>query len=165
AGSLIIIAEQNSAQWKFWRWVLRSRLGTDYVRVNVTCTPQPDVVVLDVTPSATEVHRGDDMTFTVDVRNDGAPAYGYVGGAARYPDGTYCNTEWEKTEYLDTGDTATIHLNWTVPADAPTGQYGFLSKTWDACWTGCEGTPCYLDGCCDGEQNRYEEDDVFEVVS
>jgi hypothetical protein len=165
AGSLIIIAEQNSAQWKFWRWVLRSRLGTDYVRVNVACQPQPDMVVLNVTPSDTEVHPGDEITFAVDVRNDGAPAYGYVGGAARYPDGTYCNTEWEKTDYLDTGDTTTVDLDWTVPADAPPGQYGFVSATWDGCWAGCEGSPCYLDGCCDGEQNRYEEDDVFEVVS
>jgi hypothetical protein len=105
------------------------------------------------------------MTFAVDVRNDGDPAYGYVGGAARYPDGTYCNTGWEMTDYLNTGDTATIHLNWTVPADAPPGQYGFLSKTWDACWGGCEDSPCYLDGCCDGMQDRYEADDVFEVVT
>ena len=165
AGSLIIIAEQNSAQWKFWRWVLRSQLGTDYVRVNVTCQPQPDMVVLNVTPSDTEVHPGDEITFAVDVRNDGAPAYGYVGGAARYPNGTYCNTEWKKTDYLDTGDTTTVDLDWTVPADAPLGQYGFVSATWDGCWTGCEGTPCYLDGCCDGEQDRYEADDVFEVVS
>jgi len=34
-GSLIIIAEQNSAQWEWWRWRFRSRLSTDYVRVNV----------------------------------------------------------------------------------------------------------------------------------
>jgi len=88
-----------------------------------------------------------------------------VGGAARYPDGTYCNTEWKKTDYLNTGDTATVYLDWTVPADAPTGQYGFLSKTWDDCWGGCEDTPCYLDGCCDGMQDRYDADDVFEVVS
>ena len=33
--SMIIIAEQNSAQWEWWRWRFRSRLGTDYVRVNV----------------------------------------------------------------------------------------------------------------------------------
>ena len=37
-GSLIIIAEQNSPQWKFWRWKFRSYIGTDYVRVNVTYT-------------------------------------------------------------------------------------------------------------------------------
>jgi hypothetical protein len=40
-GSLIIIAEQNSAQWRFWRWTFRSRLGTDYVKVDVTYTPKP----------------------------------------------------------------------------------------------------------------------------
>ena len=183
-GNLIFIAEQNTAQntmqntaqWKLWQWAYRllldtdyekcySRLGTDYVKVEVTYTPQPEVVVLDVKPSAAVVHRGDEMTFAVDVRNDGAPAYGYVGGATRYPNETYCNTEWEMTDYLDTGDTYTVHLNWTVPADAPLGQYGFLSKTWDDCWTGCEGTPCNIDGCCDGMQDRYDADDVFEVVT
>ena len=160
-GNLIIIAEQNTAQWKLFRWSYHSRLSTDYVKVGVTSTPQPDMVVLDVTPGAAVVHPGDGITFAVDVRNDGAPVYGYIGGAARYPDGTYCNTEWEKTDYLNTGDAATVYLDWTVPADAPPGQYGFVSST----WAGCEGTPCYLDGCCDGMQDRYEEAGVFEVVS
>ncbi len=105
------------------------------------------------------------MAFAVDVRNDGASGYSYVGGAARYPNGTYCNTEWEITDYLNTGDTATVYLNWTIPADAPLGQYGFVSKTWDACWTGCESMPCYLDGCCDGMQDSHEANDVFEVVT
>jgi hypothetical protein len=164
-GNLIFIAEQNTEQWKLLRWSYYSRLSTDYVKVEVTYTPQPDVVVLNVTPSAALVSPGDEMTFTVDVRNDGSPAYGYVGGAARYPNGTYCNTEWEMTDFLNTGDTATVYLNWTVPADAPIGQYGFLSKTWDACWDGCEDSPCYNDGCCDGMQDRYDADDVFEVVS
>ena len=178
-GNLIFIAEQNTAQstaqWKLWQWAYRlllntdyekcySRLGTDYVKVEVTYTPQPEVVVLDITPSAAAVNSGDSMTFAIDVRNDGASGYGYVGGAARYPNGTYCNTEWEMTDYLNTGDTYTAHLDWAVPADAPTGQYGFLSKTWDACWTGCEETPCYLDGCCGGMQDRYDADNVFEVV-
>ena len=81
-GSLIIIAEQNSAQWRFWRWTFRSQLGTDYVKVDVTSTPKPHVVILNVAPSSTEVNPGDDMTFEVEVRNDGAPGYGYVGGAA-----------------------------------------------------------------------------------
>ena len=164
-GNLIIIAEQNTKQWKLWRWVYHSRLGTDYVKVDVIHTPQPDVAVLGVTPGATVFHPGDSITFAVDVRNDGAPTYGYVGGATRYPDGTYCNTEWDMTGYLDKGDAVTVYLNWTVPADAPPGQYGFVSNTWDACWTGCEGTPCYIDGCCDGIQDRYDADDVFEVVS
>ncbi len=164
SGSLTIIAEQNAPQRKFWRWALRSSIGTDYVKVDVTCTPQPDMVVLGITPDATEVHPGDEITFAVDVRNDGAPAYGYIGGAAHYPDETHCNTEWEKTGYPDTGDTATVDLDWTVPADAPHGQYGFVSATWDACWAGCEDSPCYLDGCCDGEQNRYEAANLFEVV-
>lgn len=163
-GSLIIIAEQNSAQWRFWRWTFRSQLGTDYVKVDVTSTPKPHVVILNVEPSSTEVNPGDDMTFEVEVRNDGAPGYGYVGGAAKYPNGSYCNIEWEKTDYLDNGDTYTAHLDWTVPEDAPPGWYGFVSATWDACWTGCEAEPCYLDGCCDGEQHRYEEANVFEVV-
>jgi len=163
-GNLIFIAEQNTAQRKFG-FKFRSRLGTDYVKADVTYTPQPEVVVLNVTPSKTEVNHSEDMTFAIDVRNDGAPGHGYVGGAARYPNGTYCNTEWEMTDFLNTGDAATVYLNWTVPADAPTGQYGFLSKTWDGCWAGCEGTPCYLDGCCDGMQDRYDADDVFEVVS
>ena len=35
-GSLIIIAEQNSAQWSFLWWVFRSQIGTDYVKANVT---------------------------------------------------------------------------------------------------------------------------------
>ncbi|RZN36783.1 MAG: hypothetical protein EF813_06390 [Methanosarcinales archaeon] len=165
SGSLTIIAEQNTPQRKFWRWVLRSSIGTDYVRVDVTCTLQPDMVVLDITPDDTEVHPGDEMTFAVDIRNDGASAYGYIGGAAHYPDGTYCNTEWKKTDYLDTGDTATVHLGWTVPADASHGQYGFVSATWDACRAGCEDSPYYLDGCCDGEQNRYDAANLFEVVS
>jgi hypothetical protein len=39
-GSIIIIAEQNSAQWKFWRWKFCSYIGTDYVRVNVTYKPE-----------------------------------------------------------------------------------------------------------------------------
>ena len=163
-GNLIIIAEQNTEQWKLWRWSFYSRLSTDYVKVEVTYTPQPDVVVLNVTPGAAVLNPGDGITFAVDVRNDGAPAYGYVGGAARYPDGTYCNTEWEMTEFLNTGDTATVYLDWTVPADGPTGWYGFVSKTWGDCWAGCEDTPCYIDGCCDGMQDRYDADDVFEVV-
>jgi len=167
-GSLIIIVEQNSPQrkfwWWFWWWKFRSYIGTDYVRVNVTYTPKPYLTILDITPSADEVRPGDDITFTIEVRNDGAPGYGYVGGAVIYPDGTYCNTEWEKTDYLDTGDTYTAHLDWTVPEDAPLGWYGFVSATWDACWTGCEAEPCYLDGCCNGEQERYEEPNVFEVI-
>ena len=164
-GSLIIIAEQNSAQWRFWRWTFRSQLGTDYVKVDVTSTPKPHVVILNVAPSSTEVNPGDDMmTFKVEVRNDGAPCYGYVGGAAKYPNETYCNIEWEKTDYLNTGDAYTAHLDWTVPEDATLGSYGFVSATWDACWTECEAEPCYLDGCCDGEQHRYEEENVFEVV-
>ena len=163
-GSLIIIAEQNSAQWKWWWWTFRSRIGTDYVKVDVTYTPEPYLTVLDITPGAAVVHRGEDITFEIEVRNDGAPGYGYVGGAAKYPNGTYCNTEWKKTSYLNTGDTYTAQLNWTVPLDAHTGSYGFVSATWDACWDGCEDSPCYLDGCCDGEQDRYEEVDVLEVV-
>ena len=163
-GSLIIIAEQNSAQWRFWRWKIRSYISTDYVKVDVTSTPKPHVVILNVAPSSTEVNPGDDMTFEVEMRNDGAPGYGYVGGAAKYPNGTHCNTEWEKTDYLNTGDAYTAHLDWTVPEDATLGSYGFVSATWDACWTGCEAEPCYLDGCCDGEQHRYEEANVFEVV-
>lgn len=162
-GSLIIIAEQNSAQWRFWRWTFRSRLGTDYVKVDVTYTPKPYLAVLDITPDAAVVHRGEDITFEIEVRNDGAPGYGYVGGAAKYLNGTYCNTEWEETSYLDTGDAYTAQLDWTVPADAPAGSYGFVSATWDGCWGGCEASPCYLDGCCDGEQDRYEEEDVLEV--
>ena len=39
--TLIIIAEQNSPQWKLWWWMFRSYIGTDYVRVNVTYTPTP----------------------------------------------------------------------------------------------------------------------------
>ena len=34
-GSLIIIAEQNSPQWTWWRLKFRSQLGTDYVTVKV----------------------------------------------------------------------------------------------------------------------------------
>ncbi len=74
-----------------------------------------------------------------------------MGGAAKYPDDTYC-------------DTYTAHLDWTVPEDAPAGSYGFVSATWDACWDGCEASPCYLNGCCDGEQDRYEEENVLEEV-
>ena len=37
--TLIIMAEQNSPQWKLWWWTFRSYIGTDYVRVNVTYTP------------------------------------------------------------------------------------------------------------------------------
>jgi|GEM_PF-1172040 len=110
-GSVIIIAEQNSAQWRFWRWTFRSQLGTDYMKVDVTYIPKPYLTILDILPDATEVNPGDDITFAIDVRNDGASGYGYVGGAAKYPDGTYCNTEWEKTSYLDTGDTYTAHLD------------------------------------------------------
>ena len=144
--------------------MFRSRIGTDYVKVDVTYTPKPYLTVLDITPGAAVVHRGEDITFEIEVRNDGAPGYGYVGGAAKYPNGTYCNTEWKKTSYLNTGDTYTAQLDWTVPLDAHTGSYGFVSATWDACWDGCEDSPCYLDGCCDGEQDRYEEVDVLEVV-
>ena len=161
---MIIIAEQNSPQGKFLWLTFPSRIGTDYVKVNVMYTPKPYVVIEDITPGAAEVHPRNDITFTIDVRNDGAPGYGYVGGAAKYPNGTYCNTEWEKTSYLNTGDTYTAHLDWTVPSDAPTGFYGFVSTTWDTCWTGCEGSPCYLDGCCGGEQDRYDEEDVLEVM-
>ena len=164
-GSAIIIAEQNSAQWRFWRWTFRSQLGTDYVKVDVTYIPKPYLTILDILPDATEVNPGDDITFAIDVRNDGASGYGYVGGAAIYPDGTYCNTEWEKSDYLNTGETYTAHLDWTVPEEAPLGWYGFVSATWDACWTGCEAEPCYLDGCCEGEQERYGEANVFEVVN
>jgi len=131
-GDLIFIAEQNTAQntaqWELWQWAYRlllntdyekchSRLGTDYVKVEVTYTPQPEVVVLDITPSAAVAHPSDKT----------------------------------KTDSL--------------PANAPPGQYGFISKTWDACWAGCEGTPCYSDGRCDGMQDRYDVDDVFEVVT
>jgi len=163
-GSLIIIAEQNARQWRFLWWTLLSYIGSDYVKVEVTYTPKPYLTVLDITPGAAVVHRGDDITFEIEVRNDGAPGYGYVGGAAKYPDDTYCNTEWEKTSYLNTADTYTAQLDWTVPLDAPTGSYGFVSATWDGCWDGCEASPCCLDGCCDGEQHRYEEEDVVEVV-
>jgi hypothetical protein len=43
-GNLIFIAEQNTAQWKFLRWSYHSRLGTDYVKVDVTSTPEPEVI-------------------------------------------------------------------------------------------------------------------------
>ena len=162
-GSLIIIAEQNTAHWRFGL-KFRSRLSTDYVKVDVTYTPKPHVVILSVAPSVAEVHPGDDITFAIDVRNDGAAGYGYVGGDVVYPDGTICHIEWEKTDYLGTGDTYTAHLDWTVPEDAPPGSYGFVSATWDACWTGCEASPCYLVGCCDGNQDGYEMENVFEVV-
>ena len=36
-GNLILIAEQNSPQRRFRWWNLRSRIGTDYVKVDITC--------------------------------------------------------------------------------------------------------------------------------
>jgi hypothetical protein len=36
-GNLIVIAEQNSPQRRFRWWNLRSRIGTDYVKVDITC--------------------------------------------------------------------------------------------------------------------------------
>ncbi len=43
-GSLIIIAEQNSPQRKFWHWNLHSYIGTDYIRVNVTYKATSEVI-------------------------------------------------------------------------------------------------------------------------
>lgn len=60
-GNLIFIAEQNTAQWKLLGLKFRSRLGTDYVKVDVTSTPQPEEVVHGVTPGAAVVHPGDGM--------------------------------------------------------------------------------------------------------
>jgi len=36
-GNLIVIAEQNSPQRRFRWWNLRSRIGTDYVKVDIAC--------------------------------------------------------------------------------------------------------------------------------
>lgn len=38
-GILILLAEQNTPQRQFWVWKFRSRLATDYVKVDVTHTP------------------------------------------------------------------------------------------------------------------------------
>ncbi len=57
-GHLIILAEQNGPHLKFWRWTFRSRLGTDYVKVDVTYTPQPGTL-LDITSGTDNVPEVD----------------------------------------------------------------------------------------------------------
>ena len=54
SGHLIILAEQKGPHLKFWRWTFRSRLGTDYVKVDVTYTPQPETL-LDITSGPNNV--------------------------------------------------------------------------------------------------------------
>ena len=38
-GTLVLAVQQNFPQWGFWRWRFHSRIGTDYVRVDVIHTP------------------------------------------------------------------------------------------------------------------------------
>ena len=35
-GRLMLVAEQNSPHWQFWRWQFRSSIATDYLRVQIT---------------------------------------------------------------------------------------------------------------------------------
>lgn len=58
SGHLIILAEQKGPHLKFWRWTFRSRLGTDYVKVDVTYTPQPETL-LDITSGPNNVMEVD----------------------------------------------------------------------------------------------------------
>ena len=65
---------------------------------------------------------------------------------------------------MNTSNAETIYLMWTVPLDAPSGPYGFLTRTWGSCWPGCEALPCFADGCCSDMQDEYDEVAVFEVL-
>jgi len=48
-GNLTIIAEQNSPLLKLWRWKFRSRLSTDYVKVEVTWSSLSNFFTLETT--------------------------------------------------------------------------------------------------------------------
>jgi hypothetical protein len=122
----------------------------------------PYMTVLDITASEFAPDHGDFLSFRVRVRNDGAAGCRYIGGAVKYPDGSYCNTEGKEI-CLGAGEIGFVNLNWTVPSDAPEGWYGFKASSWDNCWSGCEAIPCYLDGCCKGKQEEYERFPAFGV--
>ena len=55
---LIILAEQNGPHLKFWRWTFCSRLGTDYVKMDVTYALQPGIL-FDVTSDTDNVPEVD----------------------------------------------------------------------------------------------------------
>ncbi|MCK4491823.1 MAG: hypothetical protein KAU03_04310, partial [Candidatus Altiarchaeales archaeon] len=60
-----------------------------------TCLQESDIKILDISSPISNPSRGDTVSFTVKVRNDGGEDFGYIGGGVIYPDSRPpCNTEW-----------------------------------------------------------------------
>ncbi|QIB73556.1 hypothetical protein G3I44_04210 [Halogeometricum borinquense] len=78
---------------------------------------------------------GDEAKVKVEVKNEGDSSNRmYVGYSVTDPDGDYLDngkTTDKATEYLSSGDTQIMTLEWTVTEDASPGEYGFIVKLWD----------------------------------
>lgn len=108
---------------------------------------------------------GEKIYFRVYIKNVGSvSAKAYVGGAIDgYPSGgNYCNLPWISSGTIYPGSTDYVLFSWTIPSNAG-GLYGFTASTWGSCWSGCEGSPCYKDGCCATRQSTKSVSDLFTV--
>jgi len=153
-----------------WYQVLTSHRPPGRVWASLTAVKGGTVVqpprgtIIDITASPTNPQPGQRVNFTVYVRNDGGTGTLYIGGAVKgYPgSGQFCNTEW-KSLYLSAGASGSVTLSWVVPSDA-SGSYGFRASSWASCWSGCEASPCYTEGCCSDRHHYLEKDNLFTVV-
>ena len=130
---------------------------------------KPLIEITSVYVSPEELKPGDEFTVYVNYENKGGSGKAYIGASLyhpslRYPCNTpkYCNLPWIEFEVSE-GKIGHVEIHARVPEDAPSGPYMILVCSWDECWKGCENSPCYCDGCCDGKQHCYEEY-AFEVT-
>ena len=129
--------------------------------------PLIDITYVQVSPK--NAYPGDLITVYVNYKNKGGSGKAYIGASLyhpslRYPCNTpkYCNLPWKEIS-TSKGSSGTIKIYARIPSNAPPGSYSILVCSWDKCWKGCENSPCYCDGCCDGKQNCYSRSNVLSI--
>ena len=145
--------------------------GWNWVEFNVK--PKPPYIDITgisiVSPKDKKVLRGENITVKVSYKNKGGSGYAYIGAAIlndklRYPCNPpgQCNLPWNKL-HVNKDQSGSITIKYKVPNDAPEGYYDVIICSWDKCWKGCERTPCYCSGCCEGKQDCYTLKNAFKV--
>lgn len=90
--------------------------------------------LVELSQSSGTYRPGDVVTATATVKNSGNTAHTYfVGYSVRGPDGQWRdnNDRTGTTVRLRGGEQKDIRLSWTVPNDAPAGDYDVTSAIWE----------------------------------